>query len=293
MALYLKSPADIQAIIDGADYASINTATKTQIALHFEEMPASVVAAAFDVIVATLSTDQANFARALFTDAPTAGGGGTIGTGGGTTTTSGTLTDKTFTTNVAYPAAGESYTVSLDFIAAGAYAAADFEAVLTASDARLHITRDTNAQRDGHSTGWTMFVPVGAAQAPVGYGQTPVPLTLTALLSGQGWTDAVAAAAPTWTGPTLIDTDAGNPGGNPLVTSVGDGASGSLEALPTANRAAPDLCTFYNAATDEVQDWLLSDSTAATAADAAGNPAVQRPLDFDAANNPKVWFRKR
>ena len=72
MALVLKSLADIQALINGPDYASIDVATKTKIAQHFEEMLPNVLEAAYDIIVTTLPTDQANFAAALFTTAPTA-----------------------------------------------------------------------------------------------------------------------------------------------------------------------------------------------------------------------------
>ena len=91
--LYLKSSADIQALITGGTYASIDLATKNQIATHFEDMPASVLEAAYEVIVASLPTDEANFATALFSEAPPAGGSGSgsggIGSGSGGATTSG------------------------------------------------------------------------------------------------------------------------------------------------------------------------------------------------------------
>ncbi len=79
----------------------------------------------------------------------------------------------------------------------------------------------------------------------------------------------------------------------PALTSVGDGAAGSLEALPTLGLPLPALRTIYVPARDELQDWLLLGGTGADAADPQGQPAVQRPNDFDAAANARVWFRKR
>ena len=115
--LYLKSLSDIAAIISGPDYASIDLPTKNQIADHFEAMPASVLEAAYDVIVASLPTDEANFATALFTDAPPAGGSGS-GTGGGT---GGDETN-----------AGD-YVFRKDLTAVSGGAATDLDAVATAS----------------------------------------------------------------------------------------------------------------------------------------------------------------
>ena len=75
----------------------------------------------------------------------------------------------------------------------------------------------------------------------------------------------------------------------PLVTSAGDGASTSLEAVPTANLPAPLLRTLYLPNSDQLQDWLLYPSTAVTAA--AGG--ILRPNDYNATTNEKVWFLKR
>ncbi len=74
----------------------------------------------------------------------------------------------------------------------------------------------------------------------------------------------------------------------PAVTSVGDGAPGSLEAVPTAALGLPALCTLYLPAADQLADWLLVPSIAATAAG-----TIQRPLDYDATSNARAWFRKR
>lgn len=72
----------------------------------------------------------------------------------------------------------------------------------------------------------------------------------------------------------------------PTVTSVGDGAAGSLEKLPTFGLAVPALRTIYVSADDAVEHWLLVASSAATAA------GIQRPSDFNSSTNAKVWFRK-
>ena len=74
----------------------------------------------------------------------------------------------------------------------------------------------------------------------------------------------------------------------PAVTSVGDGAAHSLEAIATATLTLPVLCTVYLPASDELQSWLLVPSTAATA-----TGTIQRPLDYHAATNARAWFRKR
>ena len=70
------------------------------------------------------------------------------------------------------------------------------------------------------------------------------------------------------------------------ITSVGDGAPASLEAVPTTALAPPVLRTIYVPAADQLQNWLLVPATAATAA------GIQQPLDFNAATNAKVWFQK-
>lgn len=296
MSLYLKSNSDIEAIITGPDYAAIAEARKRQIAVHFELMPANLWAVCLGIETATMTDAEKNFTQALFSDAPTNPGGGTTTPPTTPTSTGGDLTDKTFTINVAWPAAGQYYAVGLNFAANGAYAAADFAAILTANDARIHISRDTNAQRDGHSTGWTMFVPPGVAPAPVGSGGAAVPLVLTALVSGGNWTAATAPAAPTWTGPTLIDTGIGvTPGGfSPGITSVGDGAVGSLEMLDFTGYTVPTLiqvrCPEIGVAGggNALQDWML-EPAGGRSADTLNVPPHVQP---DPAN-PLVLHRYR
>ena len=73
------------------------------------------------------------------------------------------------------------------------------------------------------------------------------------------------------------------------VTSVGDGAAGSLEALPTAGLSLPALRTIYlPGGNGELQDWVLLAGTTATTAG-----QTQRPGDYDANVNARVWVRKR
>ena len=75
----------------------------------------------------------------------------------------------------------------------------------------------------------------------------------------------------------------------PAVTSVGDGAGGSLEALPTSGLDTPTLRTIYlPGGAGELQDWLLLAGATATLPG-----QVQRPDDFDPTTNAKIWLRKR
>ena len=76
----------------------------------------------------------------------------------------------------------------------------------------------------------------------------------------------------------------------PAITSVGDGAAGSLEAVPTTTLAAPVLRIL--AIGNELQNWLLVAGTDATDTDSNGNPAHQRPNDFNASTNTQVWVRR-
>ena len=69
------------------------------------------------------------------------------------------------------------------------------------------------------------------------------------------------------------------------ITSIGDGAAASLEAVATVGIAVPALRIIY--VDDTVQDWLLVAGT-----DATVQGQTQQPLDFDAATNAKVWVRK-
>lgn len=63
------------------------------------------------------------------------------------------------------------------------------------------------------------------------------------------------------------------------------GGAGYLDGLTTSILPVPFLVTLYIAG--ELQDWLLETSTAAT------GESVQRPSDYNAATNTKVWTRKR
>ena len=73
------------------------------------------------------------------------------------------------------------------------------------------------------------------------------------------------------------------------VTSVGDGAAGSLEVLPTMGLSVPALRTiFLPGDPGELQDWVLLAGATATFPGQA-----QRPNDFDFNTNARVWIRKR
>lgn len=76
------------------------------------------------------------------------------------------------------------------------------------------------------------------------------------------------------------------------ISSVGTGAAGSLETVLTRGLSVPAIRAFYIAATDEMQTWVLTSSTAANRLDIDNKPDIQRPQDFDAVTNPKVWSRK-
>ncbi len=58
-----------------------------------------------------------------------------------------------------------------------------------------------------------------------------------------------------------------------------------LAAVTTTNLIAPAIRIWINAADETTQIWQLLASAADTA------EAVQRPLDFNALTNSKVWFR--
>lgn len=61
--------------------------------------------------------------------------------------------------------------------------------------------------------------------------------------------------------------------------------TGGLASLVTTTITVPFLATIY--LSGELQDWMLETSTAATAT------GVQRPTDYNASTNTKVWTRKR
>ncbi len=73
------------------------------------------------------------------------------------------------------------------------------------------------------------------------------------------------------------------------ITSVGDGEAGALELVATADLLLPALRTFR--AGGFLQNWVLDAGTDPDSADPDGRPRVQRPDDFDATLNPRVWTR--
>ena len=100
----------------------------------------------------------------------------------------------------------------------------------------------------------------------------------------------------TYTGWSKAEADtryarAGAAGVTTSITSIGDGAVGSLEVVPTVGLAVPAYRTID--VNDTLQDWKLFGSTAPSSVDGDGQPAVLRPTDFNSSTNAKVWFRKR
>lgn len=84
--------------------------------------------------------------------------------------------------------------------------------------------------------------------------------------------------------PTFFATPPGTAyiasGIDPSITTTGD-----LAAILTAGVAAPIIKIWVDANDGTSQVWILRDSTAATEA------GVQRPNDYNASTNAKVWFR--
>ena len=135
-----------------------------------------------------------------------------------------------------------------------------------------------------------LFIAVGVTTANAG--DVPLAYCATARLKDYGIFNAAAPTAPDYTSWSKAEADAryapaGNVGLAADVTSVGDGAPGSLERLATAALAVPTLRTVLIAGTGELQDWVLVPGTA------ANDPLHQRPADFDLTTNPRVWTRKR
>ena len=123
-------------------------------------------------------------------------------------------------------------------------------------------------------------------------GDVPLVYCATARLKDYGIFNAAAPAAPDYTSWSKAEADAryapaGSVGLAANVTSVGDGAPGSLEQAATAALALPALRTVLIAATGELQDWVLAAGTDAS------DGGHQRPQDFDPTTNPRVWTRKR
>jgi hypothetical protein len=92
------------------------------------------------------------------------------------------------------------------------------------------------------------------------------------------------AATVSWL-PKFFATPPGTPyiasGVDPTITSTGD-----LAAVLTAGVATPIIKIWVDATEGSSQVWILKDSTAATDAG-----SVQRPNDYNASTNAKVWFR--
>ncbi len=154
-------------------------------------------------------------------------------------------------------------------VIAAAIASASYPTVTTARRQQL-ATRVTSASNE-----LDQVVPVLLSQAA----STDEASFIRALVG--------VSAASSSSGTSSSGTSVG--GGNfaPTITSVGDGAAGSLEALPTSSLTVPTLRTIILASTGEEQDWELINGTDA-------NDALhQQSLDFDAVANPKVWVRKR
>lgn len=84
--------------------------------------------------------------------------------------------------------------------------------------------------------------------------------------------------------PTFYATPPGTPyiasGIDPSITSTAQ-----LAAIATASVTAPIIKIWVDATEGTSQVWILRDSTAAT------ESGVQRPNDYNASTNAKVWFR--
>ena len=135
-----------------------------------------------------------------------------------------------------------------------------------------------------------LFIAIGVTTANAG--DVPLACCATARLKDYGIFNAAPPTAPDYTSWSKAEADAryapaGSVGLATNVTSVGDGAPGSLERLATAALAVPALRSVLIAATGELQDWVLAAGTD------ANDPLHQRPADFDPVTNPRVWTRKR
>ena len=135
-----------------------------------------------------------------------------------------------------------------------------------------------------------LFIAIGVTTT--GAGDVPLACCATARLKDYGIFNAAAPSSPDYTSWSKAEADAryapaGSVGLAANVASVGDGAAQSLEAVPTAALALPALRTVLLAATGELQDWVLAAGTDPT------DPLHQRPTDYNASTNPRVWTRKR
>ncbi len=172
----------------------------------------------------------------------------------------------------AIPAA--QFDPALTFAQWTAGTAAHFEFSLTPTDTNL-------------SEG-ALFIAIGVTTADAG--DISLVYCATALLKDYGIFNAAAPAAPDYTSWSKAEADAryapvGSAGGLAVnITSVGTGAAGSLETIPTAALAVPALRTIYAGGT--LEDWLLFAGTEASDA------LHQRPDDYN-PTDPKVWVRLR
>ena len=127
-------------------------------------------------------------------------------------------------------------------------------------------------------------------------GAFPIATSSNVAITDPGISNPGDVNAPTvYTGWSKAEADAryaplGGVGVDAAVTSIGDGAAGSLDAVPTVSLAVPAYRTLD---VGGLQDWKLVASTSASSLDSDGKPAVQQPLDFNASTNAKVWFRQR
>ena len=149
---------------------------------------------------------------------------------------------------------------------------------------------------DTNQTAGNVFIGIGVTTTNAG--DVPCAFSATARIVDYGIFNPGAPTAADYTSWSKAESDAryallGSVAGGdfaPAITSVGDGAATSLEAVPTAGLTAPVLRTL--AVGSELQNWLLVAGTDATDTDANGNPAHQRPNDFNASTNAQVWVRR-
>ncbi len=172
-------------------------------------------------------------------------------------------------------------------IAASAFNAGLTYAQWTAGTA-AHFTF-TMSPTDTNITANPLFIAIGLTTTNAG--DIPLVYCGKAQIKDYGIFNAAAPTVPDYTSWSKAEADGryalvSSAGVAANVTGVGTGAAGSLETIATTALAVPTLHTFYNVGADERQDWLLATSTAANAT------GVQRPNDFNASTNPKVWFRK-
>ena len=149
---------------------------------------------------------------------------------------------------------------------------------------------------DTNQTAGNVFIGIGVTTTNAG--DVSCAFSSTAKIIDYGIFNPGAPAAADYTSWSKAESDgryailgsAGNGAFAPAITSVGDGAATSLEATPTIGLVAPVLRTL--AIGDELQNWLLVAGTDPNDADANGEPAHQRPNDFNLSTNAQVWVRR-